>query len=72
VIRILGWSAVLGYRFGLLSLDGALARLSRRLGMSIVAIRLPFGDAAVDVDSSTDHAQVQQRLAEIRTRAELR
>lgn len=66
VIRILGWSAVLGYRFGLLSLDGALARLSRRLGMNVVAIRLPFGDAAVDVDSSADHAQVQQRLAEIR------
>lgn len=66
VIRILGWSAVLGYRFGLLSLDGALARLSRRLEMTVAAVRLPFGDAAVDVDSSADHAQVQQRLAEIR------
>ena len=64
VIRLLGWSAVLRYRMGLLSLDGAMERLSKRMGLRLTAIRLPFGDAAVDVDSPSDHALVEQRLLE--------
>lgn len=64
VVRLLGWGAVLRYRMGLLSLDGAMERLSKRMGLRLTAIKLPFGDAAVDVDSPADHALVEQRLLE--------
>ena len=64
VVRLLGWSAVLRYRLGLLSLEGAMERLSKRMGLRLTAIKLPFGDAAVDVDSPSDHALVEQRLLE--------
>jgi CTP:molybdopterin cytidylyltransferase MocA len=64
VIRLLGWGAVLRYRLGWLSLDGAMELLSRRMGLRLVAVKLPFGDAAVDVDSLADHELVEQRLLE--------
>jgi hypothetical protein len=67
VIGLIGWGAVLRYRLGWLSLDQAMALLSRRTGLKVVAVRLPFGEAAVDVDSLADHAQVEERL---RARAE--
>jgi CTP:molybdopterin cytidylyltransferase MocA len=66
VLKLLGWSAVLRYRFGMLSLDAAQNALSRRMGLKLAAIRMPFGDAAVDVDSLSDHAFVQQRLVALR------
>jgi GTP:adenosylcobinamide-phosphate guanylyltransferase len=37
-----------------IALDDALARVGRRVGMKIRAIRLPFADAAVDVDKPAD------------------
>jgi len=67
VIRLLGWTSVLRYRFGLISLDAALAALSRRTGIRIAAIKLPFGDAGVDVDTVSDRAYVEQRVAQLNT-----
>ena len=54
VIRVLGWSAVLRYIFGRLSLNEALNRISRRLGFKAGAVVLPYPEAAVDVDSVSD------------------
>jgi CTP:molybdopterin cytidylyltransferase MocA len=62
VISLIGWGAVLRYRLGWLSLDDAMRLLSRRAGLEVIAVRLPFGEAAVDVDSPADHAQVELRL----------
>jgi CTP:molybdopterin cytidylyltransferase MocA len=62
VVRLLGWTAVLRYRLGWLSLDQAMQLLSRRTGVKVRAISMPFGEAAVDVDSLADHALVQARI----------
>ena len=46
VIGLLGWWAVIRYRLGLLSLEEALAKLSKRLGLRIRAVIL--GSATFD------------------------
>jgi hypothetical protein len=56
---------VLRYKLGWLSLDTAMALLSRKMGMRLAAVRMPFADAAVDVDSLDDHRLVEQRLLDI-------
>ena len=63
VIRTLGLWAVLQYLLGQLTLDRATERLSHKLGLRIRAIRLPYAEAAVDVDSIEDHRIVQRKLA---------
>lgn len=50
----LGWPALLEYALGRLTLERALARISRRLGMRAAPVILPFPEAAVDVDSVDD------------------
>lgn len=62
LIRLLGWSAVLRYLLGSLSLQEALDRLSRRLKLRISVVELPYAEAAVDVDSMADRLVVQRRL----------
>jgi GTP:adenosylcobinamide-phosphate guanylyltransferase len=64
LIRILGWWAVIRYLLGWLTLESALASLSRRLRLRLGAIILPFAEAAVDIDSIADHTIVQQKLAQ--------
>ena len=54
VAGALGWSAVLDYALGRLTLDAALGRVSRRLGLRAGSLILPFPEAAVDVDSVED------------------
>ncbi|MEL6693642.1 MAG: nucleotidyltransferase family protein [Pseudomonadota bacterium] len=46
------------------SLDRAFAILSRRLGVTIHPIDLPFAEAAIDVDTAQDLAMVEQILTE--------
>ena len=60
VLQLLGWTAVLRYRLGWLGLDQAMALLSRRTGIRVAAVRMPFGEAGVDVDSPEDHRLVEQ------------
>ena len=62
LIRLLGGLAVLRYRLGWLSLDKAISMLSRRMGMRLAAVRMPFAEAAVDVDSLDDYRLVEERL----------
>lgn len=59
LIRLLGWTTLVRYRLGLLSLDSALDRLSRHLNLSIGAVKLPYANAAVDVDSVADYQLIQ-------------
>jgi CTP:molybdopterin cytidylyltransferase MocA len=54
VIGLLGWLAVIRYRLGLLPLEEALAKLSKRLGLRMRAVILPYANAAIDVDSIAD------------------
>ena len=62
VIGLLGWWAVIRYRLGLLSLEEALAKLSKRLGLRIRAVILPYANAAIDVDSIADLMLVRGAL----------
>lgn len=62
IIRLLGWRAVLRYRLGLLSLEEALQRLGKRLGLRIEPVVVPYADAAIDVDSLADLHLVRASL----------
>ena len=62
VIQSMGWFTVIKYLLGLLSLDEALDTFSRRLGLTVRAVILPYADAAVDVDSVSDYRLVQARF----------
>jgi len=54
VIGLVGWLAMLLYALGILSLAGAIRRISRQAGLSAGAVILPFAEAAIDVDSVAD------------------
>jgi hypothetical protein len=47
-----------------LDLDGALARASRAIGARVAAVRLPFPEAAVDVDKPSDLVLARAIVAE--------
>jgi CTP:molybdopterin cytidylyltransferase MocA len=64
VIGLLGWWAVLRYRMGVLPLEEALAKLSKRLGLRLRVVILPYANAAVDVDSIADLALVRGSFSE--------
>lgn len=68
VIRLLGFWALLRYRMGRLTLQSALARLSRRTGLRIGVVILPYAHAAVDVDSVADYALVERYAREARAK----
>lgn len=46
-----------------LSFDAALERGSAAIGCRVAAVRLPFAEAAIDVDRPSDHALVSEILA---------
>lgn len=62
VAKALGPFLTLWYLLGQLSLEQALARLSKALGVKVGAVVMPFPEAAVDVDSAKDFALVEQTL----------
>ncbi len=64
LIRRLGLFTLIRYVLGALSLTDALAELSRRIGVSIKEIILPFPEAAIDVDTPQDLALVKQIVEE--------
>lgn len=66
VAGALGWSAILDYALGRLTLPAALERVSRRLGLRAGAVILPFPEAAVDVDSLED-LQLVRAIVESRS-----
>lgn len=46
-----------------ISLDGAVAKVGRDLGLGLKAVRLPFPEAAIDVDKPSDLELVERILA---------
>jgi molybdopterin-guanine dinucleotide biosynthesis protein A len=46
-----------------ISLENGIAALGRRLGLNARAVPLPFAEAAIDVDKTSDHRLVEQILA---------
>jgi GTP:adenosylcobinamide-phosphate guanylyltransferase len=59
----LGFTYVLRYRFGWLTLNGALARLGRLCGARVAPVILRDGEAAIDVDKPADLTLVREILA---------
>jgi CTP:molybdopterin cytidylyltransferase MocA len=66
LIGLLGWWMVLRYRLGMLSLEEALAKLGKRMGLRVRAVILPYANAAIDVDSIADLELVKDFVAEHR------
>lgn len=54
IAAMLGPGMLLGYLLGRLTLDEAVRRLGRKAGVTAVAVRTPYGLAAVDVDKPAD------------------
>jgi len=63
VIGAAGWIAVLRYLLGRLTLEEGLQRISRRLGLRVGVVVMPYPEAAVDVDTVHDWQLVEQILA---------
>jgi hypothetical protein len=62
IISLLGPSTILLAAFRLLSLDRIMARLGRKLGLEVRAVRLANPLAGVDVDKLEDHALAEAIL----------
>ncbi len=56
LVAAFGLRPLLLFAFGRLTLAGAFADASRRLGFQVVPVLLPFAEAAIDVDKPEDHA----------------
>jgi hypothetical protein len=54
VIGLVGWSAMALYALRLLSLAGAVRRISRQADVIAGVVTLPFAEAAIDVDTVAD------------------
>ena len=63
MLRLVSPLLALRQVLGLLTLDGALDALGRRVGARLAAVELPWAEAAVDVDSADDLALAERLLA---------
>lgn len=63
VVSLLGPFVLIGTLLRLLSIDGALGRMGRKLGLDIRAVRLSNPLAGVDVDKPADHDLAEDILA---------
>lgn len=71
MLRLLGLSYALRYRFGWLQLSSALARLGVLAGgVRTAVVEMPFGRAAIDVDKMADLELVQRLLSSDTRRTE--
>lgn len=59
LVRMLGLRALANYLCGRLTLEKAITGISTRIGVSAMAIEMPFAEAAIDVDKPADLALVQ-------------
>ncbi len=62
IIKLLGWRAVIEYTLGTLTLERAMKLLSKRFGLKLAAVILPYAEAAVDVDSVDDYTAIKKRI----------
>jgi GTP:adenosylcobinamide-phosphate guanylyltransferase len=63
VVSLLGPFVLIGTLLRLITIDGALQRVGRKLGLSVTAVRLSDPLAGVDVDKAEDHALAEAVLA---------
>jgi GTP:adenosylcobinamide-phosphate guanylyltransferase len=63
LMALLGPSVLIGTALRLLSIDDVLARIGRKLGLTIKAVRLGNPLAGVDVDKPEDHALAEAIIA---------
>lgn len=54
IAAVFGPGLLLSYLLRRLSLDEAMARISARLGVAVAAVKMPFAEAAIDVDKPED------------------
>ena len=64
VVSLLGPFVLIGTLLRLLTIDAALARMGRKLGLDIRAVRLSNPLAGVDVDKPADHELAETILAD--------
>lgn len=64
IAAVFGPRLLLGYLLRRYSLDEALAQVSRRIGIRVAAVKMPFAEAAIDVDKAEDLDLVRQILEE--------
>ena len=70
IVRAFGFTALLAYLSGRLTLAAALRRASHRVGAEVKAVILRQPEAAVDVDKEEDLALVEQILVDRQMKAE--
>ena len=63
LVRAFGWRPLVAYLLGRLTLDDAMTRASAITGARVAAVRLPFAEAAIDVDKPADLALAEAILA---------
>ena len=63
IFSVLGPSDMIAVLFRLVDLEGAMTRLSKRLGLKVIAVRLSNPLAGVDVDKAADHALAEAIIA---------
>ncbi|WP_193371333.1 nucleotidyltransferase family protein [Pelagibius marinus] len=63
IAAVFGPRLLLGYLLRRFTLDQAMGRVSARLGVSVAAVKMPFAEAAIDVDKPEDLALVEEILA---------
>jgi GTP:adenosylcobinamide-phosphate guanylyltransferase len=64
MVRAFGWRNLLDYLLVRVTLDQAMERASRVLGLRAAAVVLPFAEAAIDVDKPADLKLVEEILAQ--------
>lgn len=70
VLKAFGlWNAI-AYRFSLYSLDRGMDRLSKKFGTKLIAVRMPFPEAPIDVDNFRSKKLATEILAQRATAAE--
>jgi hypothetical protein len=62
LVAAFGLRPLVSFLLGRLTLQKAFAEVSRRLGIKVVPVLLPFAEAAIDVDKPSDHALAEQIL----------
>lgn len=64
LVRAFGLGNLLAYLLGRVTLEDAMKRASKRLGLRVSAVALPFAEAAIDVDKPED-LDLVRRIVEL-------
>lgn len=60
--RSFGFGSLLLFALGRLTLDDAMRRASQKVGAAVAAVRMPYAEAAIDVDKPADLVLVEEIL----------